>query len=284
MSSADILRIILSIAGVLILVGIVLHDHYGRKRRKRNTATGKARREPRVGELELPLPDDDEQASTATPPPPDWGRFEDLDDPPPLHQRDAAAQPYNKLAPPPAQPARRRQPPASAPERATARPAPARPPPAEGGILPQNTDKIITLYVRARSERRISGVELLDAAIKTGLQFGARNIFHRIAEGGEEPIFSMANLVKPGYFDAGAWNMFETPGVALFMTLPGKQPALDTWDAMLAAGQRMAELLSAELLDDARCSMSRQRIGQIREELREYDRRQEIQRGLGHDG
>ena len=92
----------------------------------------------------------------------------------------------------------------------------------------------------------------------------------------------MANLVKPGYFDPGAWNVFETPGVALFMTLPGPEQALDTWDAMHAAGQRLAELLNAELLDDSRCRMSRQRIAQMREAMREYDRRMEIKRGLDH--
>ena len=123
-------------------------------------------------------------------------------------------------------------------------------------------------------------MELLDAAIKTGLHFGNRKIFHRVDEGGKEPLFSMANLVKPGSFDSGSWNVFETPGVALFMTLPGPQAALDTWDAMHAAGQRLAELLNAELLDEARCRMSRQRIAQMREEMRDYDRRREVQRGL----
>lgn len=134
-------------------------------------------------------------------------------------------------------------------------------------------DKIVSLFVRRRDERNINGSELLDAAVKAGLTFGEMNIFHRLHEGDVRPVFSMANLTPPGHFDASAWNVFDTPGVALFVTLPGPVSALDAWDAMLATGRRIAELLDAELLDDATCLLTRQRIAQIREEMREYDRR-----------
>ncbi len=149
----------------------------------------------------------------------------------------------------------------------------------QGG--PRNVpDKIVSLFVRRRDDRRINGSELLDAAIKAGLTFGEMNIFHRIHEGDERPVFSMANLTPPGHFDASAWNVFDTPGVALFVTLPAPVTALDAWDAMLATGRRIAELLDAELLDDAKCLLTRQRIAQVREEMRDYDRRH----GLGGNG
>ena len=56
------------------------------------------------------------------------------------------------------------------------------------------------------------------------------------------------------------------------MTLPGPLPALDAWDAMLATGRRMAEVLHAELLDEDRSPFTRQTEAQVREEMREYDR------------
>lgn len=133
--------------------------------------------------------------------------------------------------------------------------------------------KIVTLYVKTRNERRISGLNLLDAAIKAGLSFGEMNIFHRRQEGEKRPVFSMANITPPGHFDPAGWNLFETPGVTLFMTLPGPLGGLDTWDAMLATGRRLAELLEADLLDDTRSVLSRARIARIREEMRDYDRR-----------
>lgn len=134
-------------------------------------------------------------------------------------------------------------------------------------------DKIISLYIRRLEGRQISGSELLDAAIKAGLEFGEMNIFHRRQEGESNPIFSMANLVAPGSFNPSEWNLFTTPGVSLFLALPNPLSALHAWDALLATGERISRLLNAEILDDAEAILSRQRIAQIREEMREYDRK-----------
>ncbi|MBY6205649.1 cell division protein ZipA [Halomonas denitrificans] len=141
------------------------------------------------------------------------------------------------------------------------------------GASSDDAPRIVTLYLRARGERLISGLSLLDAAIKAGLRFGEMKIFHRRHQGAPKPVFSMANIARPGSFDPSAWNLFETPGVTLFMTLPGPVSGLDAWDAMLATGQRLSELLDADLMDDSQCLLTRQRIAQIREDLREYDRK-----------
>jgi cell division protein ZipA len=133
--------------------------------------------------------------------------------------------------------------------------------------------KVVSLYLRARGERLISGLTLLDSAIKAGLRFGEMKIFHRRHQGASKPVFSMANITRPGSFDPSGWNLFETPGVTLFLTLPGPVSALDAWDAMLATGQRLSELLEADLMDDSQCLLTRQRIAQIREEMREFDRK-----------
>jgi cell division protein ZipA len=52
-------------------------------------------------------------------------------------------------------------------------------------------------------------------------------------------------------------------------------PALDAWDAMLPAAQRIAELLGGELLDEDRNALGRQRVAGIRDELRTWDRQHE---------
>lgn len=140
--------------------------------------------------------------------------------------------------------------------------APAAPPP----------DKIITLFLQARDSHIITGVELLDASLKSGMIFGKHDIFHRIHEEDMNPVFSMANLTKPGTFDKTAWNTIEIKGVTMFMMLPGPKNALDAWDSMLATSRRLAELLRADLLDDTQSVFTRQRSLQIKEELREYER------------
>ena len=133
-------------------------------------------------------------------------------------------------------------------------------------------DKIVTLFLQARDNHIITGVELLNASLKSGLVFGNHDIFHRIHEEDVEPVFSMANLTKPGTFDKSAWNTIEIKGVTMFMTLPGPKNALDAWDSMLATSRRLAELLHADLLDDTQNVFTRERSMQIKEELREYER------------
>jgi cell division protein ZipA len=138
-------------------------------------------------------------------------------------------------------------------------------------------DKIVTLTLAARAGHMLSGPDLVVAAEKAGLVYGHMSIFHRMVEKRPElgPIFSVANLVKPGNFDMGAIKDVSTPGISFFMTLPGPLSALDAWDTMLPTAQRMAELLDAVLLDEERNALGRQRIANIRDDLRAYDRQRE---------
>jgi cell division protein ZipA len=89
------------------------------------------------------------------------------------------------------------------------------------------------------------------------------------------PIFSAANMVKPGHFDMSRIDQLSTPGLSFFMALPGPLSALDAWDTMLPTAQRLAELLDAIVLDEERNALGRQRIAHIRDELRAWDRKRE---------
>jgi cell division protein ZipA len=249
----DSLRIVLILIGLLVLAGIVLFHKPSGESKRNHQRWLTARREPRL----------------------DGGGREDTDDrlEPRLEpERSAQSSPSNLAA-------------GLASARMTTL---ALDPGAEsrGSESPAGSgrgqrmgapDKIVTLYVQRREGRRINGSELLDAAIKAGMEFGEMNIFHRLHEGATEPVFSMADLTAPGNFDPSNWNVFDTSGVTFFMTLPAPISALDAWDAMLATASRMGELLDADVLDDARCRVNRQRIAQLRESMREYDRRH----GLG---
>jgi cell division protein ZipA len=138
-------------------------------------------------------------------------------------------------------------------------------------------DRIITLYVMANEGHTFNGADVVVAAEKTGLEFGDMSVFHRLVESRVDkgPVFSMANLLKPGSFDMQNVQSIQTPGVTLFMTLPGPLSALDAWDAMLPTAQRLAELLNGVVLDEERNTIGRQRIQFMRDELRAYDRAQE---------
>jgi len=176
----------------------------------------------------------------------------------------------------PVEPAQRAQaavPPPSAPAPA---PAPRVPPRSEVGHRPTQlpVERIVTLFVVAREGSVFLGPDLIVAAEKAGLEFGAMGIYHRLLDGKREhgPIFSVANMLKPGNFDLSRLDALRTPGLSFFMTLPAPIPALDAWDTMLPTAQRLAELLDGQVLDEERNALGRQRIAHIRDELRGWDR------------
>jgi cell division protein ZipA len=138
-------------------------------------------------------------------------------------------------------------------------------------------DKIVTLYLAARAGQLLHGPDIVVAAEKAGLDYGHMGVFHRLVEGHPErgPVFSVANIMKPGSFDMANIQALETPAIAFFLTLPAPVSALDAWDTMLPTAQRMAELLDGVVLDEQRNAIGRQRIAHIRDELRAYDRQRE---------
>lgn len=140
-------------------------------------------------------------------------------------------------------------------------------------------ERIVTLFVVAREGMLFNGADLVVAADKAGLEYGDMGIYHRLVDGKRDhgPIFSVANMLKPGSFNLGNLAALRTPGVSFFMTLPGPLQALDAWDAMLPTAQRLAELLDGLVLDEERNAVGRQCIAHIRDQLRAWDREHEGQ-------
>jgi len=138
-------------------------------------------------------------------------------------------------------------------------------------------DKIVTIYIAAHAGEKLRGPDIVVAAEKAGLAYGHMNVFHRLVEGHPErgPVFSVANIMKPGSFDMASIQELETPAVAFFLTLPAPVSALDAWDMMQPTAERMADLLGGVVLDESRNALSRQRVQGIRDELRAYDRQRE---------
>jgi len=146
-----------------------------------------------------------------------------------------------------------------------------------GKRVSDDFDKIVTLYIAAKAGQVLRGPDIVVAAEKAGLTYGHMNVFHRLVESHPErgPIFSVANIRKPGSFEMSEIQSLETPAIAFFLTLPAPVNALDAWDAMLPAAQRMAELLDGVVLDESRNALGRQRIAGLRDEMRAWDREHE---------
>src|SRR5690606_37624331 len=83
-------------------------------------------------------------------------------------------------------------------------------------------DRIVTLYIAAKAGQMLRGPDIVVAAEKAGLTYGHMNVFHRLVESHPErgPIFSVANIRKPGSFEMSEIQSLETPAIAFFLTLP----------------------------------------------------------------
>lgn len=136
-------------------------------------------------------------------------------------------------------------------------------------------EEVLIINIMAQRGDNFPGGELLEALLKAGLRFGDMNIFHRYSDikGDGELLFSMANMVKPGYFDLEAMDDFETPGVSLFMTLPLKADSMKSFDLMVDTARDIADALGGELKDEQRSVMTRQTIDHCRERIRDFERR-----------
>ena len=156
---------------------------------------------------------------------------------------------------------------------------PTDPPPTQelGKRVNDSFDKIVTLYLAARAGQVLHGPDIVVAAERAGVVYGHMGVFHRLVDNHPErgPVFSVANIMKPGSFDMANIHELQTPAIAFFLTLPAPVNALDAWETMLPTAQRMAELLDGVVLDEQRNALGRQRIAHIRDELRAYDRQRE---------
>jgi len=114
-------------------------------------------------------------------------------------------------------------------------------------------EKIVTLLIAEREGTAIFGSKIHAALASQGLNFGDRKIYHRL-EGGKA-VFSVASLVKPGILDP-ADAQFSTPGLSLFMVLPGPTHPKVALQDMIHTARELAAQLNAEVFDESRLSFN----------------------------
>ncbi|HSG91342.1 MAG TPA: cell division protein ZipA [Pseudomonadales bacterium] len=151
---------------------------------------------------------------------------------------------------------------------------PAAPPRPEPRPLAPPED-VIVIRVLCKGGTRMPGPALLEVITDQALRFGDMNIFHRYARNDRGRIeFSLASAVEPGTFDLGAIDDFETPGVTLFMQLPGPEHPLEAFEDMVGVARALATELQADLKDEQHSVMTAQTIEHCRQRIREFTRRQ----------
>jgi len=134
---------------------------------------------------------------------------------------------------------------------------------------PVPCDKVFSLFVMAPAGVPFRGPMLLAALRAAGLEYGDMQIFHRseLVNGQRKHLFSVANIREPGILDPAAMENFSTPGVALFMQVPGAVDAVRAFDAMVAAAKFLADKLDGTVCDATRSVMTTQTTSHLRDEV-----------------
>ncbi len=101
------------------------------------------------------------------------------------------------------------------------------------------------------------------------LRFGDMQIYHREASSGS-PMFSAVNMVKPGTFDPENFSELQTPGVSLFMQLPGPDQPMVAFRAMSDCARRLVERLGGRLQDETHSALTTQTLSHYEERVRSF--------------
>lgn len=136
--------------------------------------------------------------------------------------------------------------------------------------VPDQEERLEVVYVVAPSGERFVGARLQELFANQGLQHGEMGIFHKHdAEG--HALFSVANLVEPGSFDPATMDTLSTPGLALFVRLPGPVSAEIAFDRMIGTARALADSLEGRMLDQQHSTMTRQTEQHLRDQMRAFD-------------
>lgn len=135
----------------------------------------------------------------------------------------------------------------------------------------------IVMTVMARSGEKFSGDRLRHALERADLYHGEMNIFHRHEQPRDHrtpTLFSAANVLAPGYFEPDRMDSISSPGIAMFMRLPGPESPVDAFQQMLEAARTVAQDLDGTLCDETRSTLTPQSINHLRERIADFGRRQ----------
>ena len=263
MNGLDLLRWVLLVIGVAILVGIYLAGQRSFRARRR------ARRAERASLAEVQAAEDEDRlggTGQESEPASEFDReLEDLGHSISLEEGRSV------------RPTRREDAGGGAARPATEAGATADPAAADTAAGGGQPTKLVALFVMAREGHTFRGVDIRAAAQAAGLEYGDMRIFHcRHAQDPQRrSVFSMANVVEPGWFELETMDALETPGLALFMQRPGPMSGSEAFDTMVAAARVLQSRLQGELRDASRSVLGQQTIEHLRDEIREFERRQQ---------
>jgi cell division protein ZipA len=133
----------------------------------------------------------------------------------------------------------------------------------------------VLLTVVAPAERPFRGTSILLAAQELKLRLHRSGVFDFFAEARDPtlPVFRIAHLREPGTFQLDNMGKLATPGLLVFMQLPGPLSPMHAMDQMLDVARQLGRKLGGTLCDEKRQRLSTAAILKLREEVADYEGR-----------
>ena len=141
--------------------------------------------------------------------------------------------------------------------------------------------KIVVLHIVGREQATFAGTQIHKALTQGQLEFGPRDVYHRMADIGGRPesVFSIANMLKPGTLDPSQAEELATKGLVMFMVLPGPVDGNKAFHDMLQTAQDLATQLGGVVLDDKRLPLTRQAAQSLIDDIAQAEKRHRMARG-----
>ena len=144
------------------------------------------------------------------------------------------------------------------------------PPFPDSSSIPEPPQMTVALTVIAPRGQSFTGAGIQTAACELGFQLGAHGLFDYGLEKGQEPLFNMAHLRAPGSFDARTLAELSTPGLLLFMNLPGPLEEMQALEKLVVAADQLAQKLGGLIGDKHRNRLTNQSLLALRNEITEF--------------
>lgn len=143
---------------------------------------------------------------------------------------------------------------------------------AAGAPAAAEVEEFVAIWVAADEGERFGGESLISAFKENNLDYGDRNVFHRLE--GSVTQFMVVNGIEPGTFDLSDVSALSTPAIVLLLPLPGPPDPPAAFQAMLNAARALERALGGSLRDENRNAMSLQTIEHSRNRVNEFSRKQ----------
>jgi cell division protein ZipA len=136
-------------------------------------------------------------------------------------------------------------------------------------------EKLVVLYLVAHPNQVFTASLVGESLRDLDLEYGDMHIYHRYPDEPDNtvPIFGVANLVEPGTLDPETLAETGTPGLTLFLQLPGPLRPVQAFDLFVTTAQQLTTHLDGELRDKNRNVLSRQLLEHLRDDVQQYERR-----------